>query len=332
MISLPICAQAIAPGAASDPGSAPARDTAVISGTVLDTNGSEVQGAHVVLKNTSDASQRVQSSNSDGEFTFSGLPAGAFKLAVSGAGWGTYVSPEIELHMGEFHLVRGIILPLSTSASIRVVASPEQLAEQQVQIAVQQRVLGVFPNFYSSYDWNAPPMGAPQKFHLALRSISDPTTFLGVAAIAGIEQRNNNFSSYGPGAQGYAKRYAAAYANLITGKMLSNAIFPSLFHQDPRYFYRGSGTARSRALYAISAAIITRSDNGHREVNYSRILGTFTAGGLSNLYYPSADRGVTLTLANGFVGIADDAGANLIREFLLKRFTHRGSEGLSAQP
>ncbi len=302
-----------------------AEGTATISGTVLDSNGSEVQDAEIELKSLSGTENRNGQSGSNGEFTFTGLPAGDFRLTVSGRGWKMYVSPEIELRAGEFRIVPDVVLSLSTSSVVRVTASPAELSEEQVQIAEQQRILGVFPNFYTSFDWNAAPLEAKQKYQLAFRSITDPVEFAGPAFVAGFEQASNVFPGYGEGAEGYAKRYGAAYANSLTARLFSNAVYPSLFHQDPRYFYKGSGTFRSRALYAMSAALFTRSDNGRKELNYSYILGTFTSGGLSNLYYPPENRGALLTFTNGLAEIAGDAGANLVREFVFSRFTTRAT-------
>ena len=313
-------------GASAD-GSTAQKGSATIYGTVMDANGSEVQGARVVLRSLTGAGMQVQHSGSNGAFTFHGLPAGNFKLTVTGSGWGTYVSPIIELHTGDYRIVPQIMLPVgATSTDVTVVGDREELAEEQVHIAEQQRVLRVFPNFYSSYDWNAPPMGAKQKFQLSFRSLIDPVTFIGAGTVAGVEQVSNTFPGYGTGVQGYAKRYGAAYADDVTARMLGKAIFPSIFHQDPRYFYRGSGSIRSRAFYALSAALIARSDNGHWGPNYSQVLGSFASGGLSNLYYPAASRGLSLTLANGAIDIADYAGTNLLREFVLRRFTTHGSD------
>ncbi len=276
-----------------------------------------------MLKSLPGPQTRSEQSDSNGEFTFTGMPSGNFELVVSGEGWGTFVSPEIQLHPGDFHIVPNVVLPLTASAVVRVVADRDQLAEEQVHIAEQQRVLKIFPNFYSSYDWNAPPMGTKQKFQLSLRSLTDPVTFAGVAVTAGFEQQANLFPGYGTGAQGYAKRFGAAYADDFTANLLAYAVFPSVFHQDPRYFYRGTGSFGSRALYAISAAVMARGDTGRWEPNYSYILGSFAAGGISNLYYPASDRGAKLTALNGLVDIGEHAGSNLIREFVLKRFTSR---------
>jgi hypothetical protein len=305
---------------------------ATIAGTVLDQNGAEIQGAQVVLTSVGGNQKRTTESGGNGEFSFKNLPPGEFKVVVSGSGWGTFNSPEITLHEGDFQFVKNIVLPVATTSAITVTADPDQIAEEQLHIAEQQRVLGVFPNFYSSFDWNAPPMHAPQKYKLALRSLIDPTTFASVAGVAGIEQYKNIFPAYGSGAQGYAKRYGAAYADDVSARMLGRAVFPALFHQDPRYFYKGNGSFRSRALYAVSAAFIARGDNGHWQPNYSDILGSFASGGLSNLYYPAENRGVALAFANGAVDIATDAGANLIKEFVLKRFTSRPNSEVGGQP
>ena len=301
----------------------PGDGSGVVSGTVMDQNGAEVQDAEVVLKDLNGEVVRSGQSGGDGQFTFNGLQPGEFTLVVSGPGWGTYTSPEIQLQAGAFRIVANIVLPLATSTVVRVTADREQLAEEQVHVAEQQRVLGVIPNFYSTYDWNAPPMQAKQKFQLSIRALIDPMEFVAVGAAAGYEQRANIFPAYGTGAEGYAKRFGAAYANNFSGEFLANAVFPSMFHQDPRYFYKGRGSAGSRVLYALSSAVVARGDNGRREPNYSFMLGSFAAGGISNLYYPEADRGAKLMLFNGLADIGGHAGANLMREFILKKLTTR---------
>jgi hypothetical protein len=154
-----------------------------------------------------------------------------------------------------------------------------------------------------------------------LHSIADPVEFAGTGVVAGAEQATGTFSGYGQGAEGYAKRYGAAYADDVLGRLIGSAILPSLLHQDPRYFYNGSGSVRSRVYYSVSRALVTRGDDGRTEPNYSRILGSFAAGGLANLYYPRANRGLGLTLGDGLVSIAGHAADNLIREFFLRRLT-----------
>ena len=293
-----------------------------ITGTVLDQSQDVLQGAHVTLTEESTSATRTLDTGSNGQFAFHGLPSGVYAVTVTAPGMSTFNSAQISLLPGGAVIVPAITLSVSeVKTSITVNESAEQLSRQQVQIAEQQRVAGIIPNFYSSYDWNAPPMLAKQKFQLSLRSTLDPVALLSVAGVAGAEQYKNVFPAYGSGLEGYGKRYGAALANHASGILLGRAVYPAIFHQDPRYFYKGTGTITSRALYAISASVIARGDNGRWEPNYSRVLGNFSAAAISNLYYPRADRGASLVLLNGLAGTGADAVANLIREFLLKRIT-----------
>lgn len=137
-----------------------------------------------------------------------------------------------------------------------------------------------------------------------------------------MEQANNAFSGYGQGAQGYAKRYGASYSDQFIGNFLGGAVFPVMFKQDPRYFYKGTGTIRSRAFYAIANAVICKGDNGHWQFDYSGIMGSLAAGGVSNLYYPASDRdGAGLTFQETGLEIAGSAVANLFQEFVVRRLT-----------
>jgi hypothetical protein len=104
-------------------------------------------------------------------------------------------------------------------------------------------------------------------------------------------------------------------------------VLPSLLKQDPRYFYRGTGTRRSRLLYALANAVICKGDNGKWQPNYSNMLGGLAAGGISNLYYPAKDRnGARLTFENALIEIGATAGANLVEEFLVPRPTPKSSK------
>jgi hypothetical protein len=304
-----------------------------ISGTVLDTNGDVVQGARVTLTGPAATNKHTVISGGDGQFQFPNLSAGAYRLRVSAHGMSRYSSGPIQLNPGEFRIVAPVSLAVSGGAtSVTVTADKEELSEEQVHIAVQQRIGGVIPNFYSAYDWNAPPMMAKQKYQLIFRSLIDPVSFLTVAGIAGAEQYEGIFPSYGSGIEGYGKRYGAALANRVSGDLLGRAVYPSLFHQDPRYFYKGKGSVASRALYAMSAAVMTRSDSGRWEPNYSNVLGNFSAGAISTLYYPKSDRGASLVLLNGLADTGADAVSNLFREFVLKQITSHVPKGANGQP
>jgi hypothetical protein len=293
-----------------------------ISGIVLDANGGRLSGASATLTSTRVAEEHTLSSDGSGEFCFSGLPAGNFKLTITSPGMEPFVFPNIVLDAGERReLPQTSMAIAAVTTEVKVVLTHAEVAQEQVRAAEHQRVFGILPNFYSSYIWDAEPLDAKQKFDLAFHSITDPVEFVGTGIIAGAEQATDTFSGYGQGARGYTKRYGAAYADDVLGRVIGSAILPSLIHQDPRYFYKGSGSIRSRVFYAMSRALVTRRDDGQTEPNYSRLLGSFAAGGLANLYYPRADRGVGLTVADGLVGIAGHAADNLIREFLLRSLT-----------
>lgn len=307
--------------------------TADLSGTVLDTNGDVVQSARVTLTGQSNSFTRAVISGGNGQFAFTGLPAGVYTITVTAPGMNASTSHQIPLHAGEARIMPPLVLTVSGGiTSVTVTGNKEALAEEQVHIAVKQRIGGVIPNFYSSYNWNAPPMEAKQKFQLSFRSIIDPVSFLTVAGIAGAEQYQNVFPEYGGGIEGYGKRYGAAFATHVSANLLGRAVYPSIFHQDPRYFYKGTGSIWSRAMYAMSAAVIARSDDGRWEPNYSNVLGNFSAGAISNLYYPGTDRGASLVVINGLVDTAGDAATNLLREFLLKKITTHVPKGEDGQP
>ena len=146
-------------------------------------------------------------------------------------------------------------------------------------------------------------------------------TFGITGAVAGIQQANNQFSMYGQGAQGYAKRYGASYADVVTSTFIGGAILPSLLKQDPRYFYKGTGSKRSRILYAIANSVICKGDNGHWQACYSTLIGGIAAGGISNLYYPANDRGAGLVFENEAIGIAGTAAANILQEFVIRKLS-----------
>ena len=154
-----------------------------------------------------------------------------------------------------------------------------------------------------------------------MASISDPVTLLGVGAIAGIQRAADDYPGFGQGAEGYAKRFGAAYATHFTGIFLSRAVLPSLLKQDPRYFYQGSGSAPSRILHGLSYAVIRKGDNGSWQPNYSGFIGSFVTGGISYLYYPASDRSAGLLVQNALVGIAGQGVAGVFQEFVLRRFT-----------
>ncbi|MGC2403401.1 MAG: carboxypeptidase-like regulatory domain-containing protein [Acidobacteriaceae bacterium] len=304
-----------------------------ISGTVLDVNGGVVAGAQVTLLGLDPATSQSRLSDDSGGFRFSELAQGRFRVTVEAPGLTSDSSSELILQPGEHLVVPEFRLaPAATTTDIRVVLTEKELATEQVKAQEQQRTLGIFPNFYSSYIWNAAPMTSGQKYQLAARSVADPFNFIGTGLFAAAEQWRNSSPGYGQGAQGYAKRYGAAYADEALSRMIGSAIMPSLLHQDPRYFYRGSGSMKTRAFYAIKSAVICRGDNGKLEPNYSYLVGAFASGGISNLYHPASDRGLGLTVGNGFLNIASHALDNLVREFVLRKLTPKVPDYAQGKP
>lgn len=300
--------------------------TGSISGAVVDPDGSVYEGARIALAaanpNPGAAPVRTETTDSSGRFSFTAIPAGAYKLTISCNGFATQFK-SIVLSAGQSYQAEPVVLLVTTADSeVRVTASTAELAQVEVQLEEKQRVLGFIPNFYVAYDPHAPPLNTRQKFDLAWKTAIDPVTFLGTGAFAGIEQAGNTYSGYGQGAQGYGKRYGATFADSFFSDMIGNAVLPSLLKQDPRYFYKGTGTTRSRILYAIANAVICKGDNGRWQPNYSGIVGGLAAGGISNLYYPASDRnGASLTFENALITTAGGAVQNLFQEFVIRRLT-----------
>ena len=272
-------------------------------------------------------------SGDDGQFSFANIAPGPFQLTVTSAGFAPQTSSGI-LRSGEIYIVPQIALAVAAAMTeVQVGLSPTEVAEEQIKAEEKQRVLGVIPNFYVSYVPNAIPLTSKQKFGLAWKTTVDPVTFVLNGVFAGVEQAQNHFSGYGQGAQGYGKRYGAGYADTVTGTFIGSAILPSLLKQDPRYFYKGSGSKRSRMLYAIANSVICKGDNGRWQANYSNILGSLAAGGISNLYYPANDRnGAGLTFENAAIGIGATAVTNLFQEFIVRKFTPKVPNNAPAKP
>jgi len=304
-----------------------------IHGTVIDPNGTAVAGARVKLIRQDQSPNQETQSADDGQYSFAHIASGPFQLSIAAEGFATQTSSGV-LHSGENVVVPPITLALTTEVTeVRVEFTPVELAQEQIKDEEKQRVLGFIPNFYVSYIPNAAPLNTRQKFELAWKSTLDPVTFGITGAIAGIQQANDQFSGYGQGAQGYAKRYGASYADVVTSTFIGGAILPSLLKQDPRYFYKGTGSKRSRVLYAIANSVICKGDNGHWQPNYSTIIGGLAAGGISNLYYPASDRnGVALTFENAAIGIGATAAANILQEFVIRKLSTHVPSNAPATP
>jgi len=206
-------------------------------------------------------------------------------------------------------------------SSVTVYSSTEQIAAQQVRLEEQQRVLGFIPNFYVVYDSkNAVPLTTKLKFQMAYKAATDPISIVGAAALAGMNQAGDT-PNYRQGAIGYGERFGAVYADGVTDIMFGGAILPTLLHQDPRYFYQGSGSTKSRLMHALSAPFICRSDDGKREINFSSMGGDLISGAISNAYYPESNRGASLVFSGFALSTGERMVSATVQEFLLKRLT-----------
>jgi hypothetical protein len=299
--------------------------TGSINGTVVDGSGAVVSGARVKLSRAGDArSQEVLSAN-NGSYTFANVPPGDFQVTVTAASFApktfagilqpgqAFEAPPTVLGVGEANVV------------VQVGGSVEEVAQAQIKEQEKQRVIAFVPNFYVTYLPDPAPMNSRQKFELAWKQTIDPVNFVLVGALAGVEQWQNLYPGYGQGAEG-AKRFGSSYADSVTSTFFSSAIFPSLFKQDPRYFYRGTGSKKSRFMHAVASAVICRGDNKRWQPNYSSLLGTLTASGISNAYYPEKDRGLGLTFENAATGTGANTVINVLQEFVVRKLTPNASK------
>jgi hypothetical protein len=308
--------------------SAPDAGPADVNGTVTDTNGDLIPGATVVLDGSDSSAPQTQVANDSGFFQFAGLkPGGPYHITVTANGFEKWSSPPIVLGAGQFFGVTDIKLKIDAGvSSVTVNSSTEQMAAQQVRLEEQQRVLGFIPNFYVVYDAkNAVPLTTKLKFQMAYKAATDPVSVLGAATLAGMNQSGDT-PNYRQGAIGYGERFGAAYADGVTDIMFGGAILPSLLHQDPRYFYQGTGSTKSRLLHAMSAPFICRSDSGKNEINFSSMGGDLISGAVSNAYYPESNRGPSLVFTGFAISTGERVVSTVIQEFIIKKLTPGAKE------
>jgi len=293
-----------------------------ITGKVVDQTGVFIAGARVTLTREGQAAGQETLSDDKGTFSFTNIPPGPFQLNFFSEG---LASQEFSatLHPGETLGTPLVMMVVATQVTqVRVELTPVELAQEQIRDQEKQRVFGIIPNFFVTYDRKAVPLNARQKFELAWKSSKDPFTFVAVGLVAGANDAGGRWRGYGPGVQGYAKRYGASYADVFTGTYIGGAVLPTLLKQDPRYFYKGTGSKRSRLLYALSSGFIAKGDNGHWQPNYSNIGGDLSAGALANLYYPSTSHhGASLVFSTALVRLGETTIAAIFQEFFVPRFT-----------
>jgi carboxypeptidase family protein len=296
-----------------------------VMGTVLDVNGDAIAGATVVLGGPDSTDRRIVVTGENGFFEFDDVnPGVANRLVISATGFADWTSPAITLKSGEFKSLGGIELAIATQeTTVLVPSNPVEAATEQVREQEKQRILGIIPNFYVSYDPNAKALTTKLKFELALKVSVDPVTIAGIALVSGAKQAGNT-PNYGQGAAGFGKRFGATATDNLTDLMIGGAILPSVLHQDPRYFYQGTGTTKSRIRHAVLDPFIARGDNGKYQPNYSSLGGDLASSALASLYYPRSNRSAGLVFGNFAIQTAERVAGTLAQEFVLGRFTHRG--------
>lgn len=294
-------------------------EAVTITGMVVDTEGNPISEAEVSAgdggKNTATVTTE------DGSFTLS-TTVGAEEVRIIAPGFDSKRLYEEVRGTNQVNLGQIVLVLERNVTKIVVTASRQELAQEQLKVELGQRILGVMPNFLVTYDPHPVPLDTKQKYTLAFKTLTDPETIGWDLILAGIQQKTATSSSYGSGVGGFSRNFGSSYGTGAVDTMLGSAVFPSLFKQDPRYFYKGTGSITHRALYAMSMSFICKGDNGHWQYNYSGLLGGLAAGGIASLYAPTSDRhGVTVTFGNSAMGIGSSAMSNLFQEFLIRKFT-----------
>ncbi|MGB7191570.1 MAG: carboxypeptidase-like regulatory domain-containing protein [Acidobacteriaceae bacterium] len=307
----------------ASPAQQPGAPPSSILGTITDIQNGAIPNAGVTLQGPAPADHAATKTSDEGFFTFTNLrPAVSYHVTITAQGFAPWTSPALILQPGQPLNLGSIRLNIAVVQTTVTAISSEQIATQQVHDLEQQRVIGIFPNFYVTYSRHPEPLTARLKFSLALRANIDPVNILATGAFAGFNQAGDT-PDYPQGAVGYAQRFGAAYADGLTNIMVGGAILPSLLHQDPRYFYKGTGSVKSRILNAVAFSILCKGDNGRWQPNYSSIGGDLASGALSNIYYPPSNRGASLVFVNALLGMGGRAADDLAQEFVFKKFTTR---------
>ena len=202
---------------------------------------------------------------------------------------------------------------------------PDAPQTQQLKIAEsstttseyqQHHIMWVIPNYRT--DEGATefiPLTPDQKFRMAFDDSFDPTAFLVAGVFAGTSMAEDQYRPFGQGAKGFSKYYGGAFADQAIGNVMSEALFPTVLHQDPRYFTKAHGGFWRRAGYAISREFVTYGDDGAKQFNTSELAGNAVAAGISNLYYPAADRSLGKTANKWVQQISLDTAFNIMKEF-----------------
>ena len=312
----------VVPASAQSSEAANARTGSVL-GAVVDTSDDPVPDAAVVLQGP--AGNRLAAvTKEDGSFAFPNVTPGiVYQVTVTAEGFADW-SSSITVEPGQDKTLADVKLRiLAVQRAVTVSYSSKDVVVQQLKAEEQQRILRFIPNPYVVYEPHPEPLTTKMKFELAYKDLTHPVFFVRTAAWAGVQQANDT-PKYRQGAEGYGERFGAGLADATTEGLFGNAILPSLLHQDPRYFYQGTGTKWSRARHAILAPFVCKGDNGASQPNYSTWGGSLIASSISATYYPDSNRGPGHVFRTFGIGMSLHVVSSVAQEFIVNKFTSRG--------
>lgn len=308
----------------------PAQNTAAIQGKVIDASGAPILGA-VVTAALPDGNSRVTVTDGQGAFQISSLAAGTYNLKISASGLADWSGSNVRASAGPESMPFLVIMRVAPAVTkVTVGLPPEEVAQAQLNQEVQQRVLGVLPNYYVAYEEHPAPLSPRQKLHLGLKVLLDPATLTAVGITAGVQQQRNSYYQYGQGTAGFAKRFGAEYATAADAVLITSVLADSVLHQDPRYFYSGKGSIAQRVWYATKSAFRARGDDGKWQPPYAGLIGTIAAAEIAQTYRPDPRTQYSLIGRSVMFRFAGLVGLNLFEELLLKKLTTHTPQDQSA--
>ena len=293
-----------------------------VSGVVKDIGGTPVGDATVKLAGAAGAAREAVTDDA-GAFRLDALPAGAYTVTVSAEGLENG-SVTVTLAEGERKALPVFLLPVATVKSEVTAVSQKQMADIQIAEEEKQRLFGILPNFYVAYDEDTVPLDTGQKYKLAVRTAIDWTVFVSVAVTSGIQQGVGTPHEWNQNLTGYGQRFGANLAGTEVGIFLEGAVLPGVFHQDPRYFYKGKGTVRSRVWWALKQTVEQRGDNGRWQPGYANITGDVASSAVTTELFPqnNINWGKTVGVNLGLALVGDAIG-NVLEEFVFNHVTTR---------
>lgn len=305
---------------------APVPQAGSISGSVVDTDGAAIPHASVSFQGKTPDDKLTITADDSGQFRVAGLKAGtSYTVTVTAKGFGAVtvttdpLTPGADLALAE--------LKLKPAADETVAAASEkEIAMEEVYEETHQRLFGFLPNFYVVYDRSDEiPLSPGMKFKLAFKATFDFATLGGAMFVAGMDQAAH-YPAYVEGTKGFGQRVGNNYAGAATDIFFGGALLPVIFKQDPRYYYQGTGTKKSRMLHALSSPILCKGDNGHRQFNISSIGGDLISGAIAQTYTPARDRGATSFISGALIVTGGREINAMLQEFVYKKLTSHGKK------